>query len=155
MVELVTVCVCHFYFPQTLTSSLINKNNHIFDPVSWPLQRQFTLRTHFQIDSYFFPSSFRVDCSLTCPAGVTVAFREAQGNTCSVCCCTPTVSQYVTYTIQRLICCMWTANGMLDSGRAKGYRVKVQPHSAGEPVDAYRVFLVEWMRVCVLRFEVV
>lgn len=72
------------------------------------------------------------------PAGVTVAIRASQAIKRSICCCTSTVSKYVPYIIQRLICCMCTANVMLDSGtnsfassRVKGaYRARVQPRSA-------------------------
>lgn len=69
--------------------------------------------SNFQIASYFFHSLLQLDCGLTCPAGVTVVFKEFRAIPRSICCCTSTVSKYVPYIIQGLICCMCTANVIL------------------------------------------
>lgn len=129
-----------------------------------PLTKTIHSQIKFPDCLLFFHSYLQVESSLTCPVGVTVAFREAQEIICSICCCTSTVSQYVTDPTQRLICCLWTANVMLDSRtihifastREKGaHTARVQPCSAmaGEHVDV-DMFCVEWRYICKLGFDV-
>lgn len=117
-----------------------------------PLTKTIHSQNKFPDCLLFFHSYLQVESSLTCPVGVTVAFREAQEITCSICCCTSTVPQYVTDTTQRLICCMWLQMWcwiveqiqICASTREKGAnRVRVHSAVAGENVDA-DMFFVEW-----------